>query len=89
MTDTEKQEAYLEEHASNFEDAYAITTQKVAELRSKKDRTEEEDKDLKAWEFLRKVYAVTLANNYLETNGYVEKRTEKGEPYLEKEVNAC
>lgn len=81
----DKYKELLEQCNNNFEEAYAITTKKLAERQSLKKRTEEDWKEIEMWEKIKSMIAGVIADSYLVTKGYRTKCIGRAYPYFEKE----
>ena len=81
----DKYKELLEQCNNNFEEAYAITTKKLAERQSLKKRTEEDWKEIEMWEKIKSMIAGVIADNYVTIKGYRTKCIDRAYPYFEKE----
>ena len=81
----DKYKELLEQCNNNFEEAYAITTKKLAERQSLKKRTEEDWKEIEMWEKVKNMIAGIIADSYVTTKGYRTKCIDRAYPYFEKE----
>lgn len=81
----DKYRELLEQCNNNFEEAYAITTKKLAERHSLKKRTEEDWKEIEMWEKVKNMIAGIIADSYVTTKGYRTKCIDRAYPYFEKE----
>lgn len=81
----DKYRELLEQCNNNFEEAYAITTKKLAERHSLKKRTEEDWKEIEMWEKVKSMIAGVIADSYVTTKGYRTKCIDRAYPYFEKE----
>lgn len=70
MEHRDKFKELLEQCNNNFEEAYAITTKKLAEYDSLEFRTEEQWKGIEMWKKVNHMIAGVIADNYLAANGY-------------------
>lgn len=85
MDHFDKYKELLKQCNNNFEEAYAITTKKLAERHSLKKRTEEDWKEIEMWEKVKNMIAGIIADSYVTTKGYRTKCIDRAYPYFEKE----